>query len=63
MKSLKPKELKAINDNEPDDNGNFLKYKENFDEIFNERLIEIYSISKQIDFNNRAYKFKEKNYK
>ena len=63
MKSLKPKELKAINDNEPDDNENFLKYKENFDEIFNERLIEIYSISKQIDFNNRAYKFKEKNYK
>ena len=63
MKSLKPKELKAINENEPDDNENFLKYKENFDEIFNERLIEIYSISKQIDFNNRAYKFKEKNYK
>ena len=63
MKSLKPKELKAINDNEPDDNENFLKYKENFDEIFNERLIEIYSISKQIDFNNRAYKFNEKNYK
>ena len=63
MKSLKLKELKAINDNEPDDNENFLKYKENFDEIFNERLIEIYSISKQIDFNNRAYKFKEKNYK
>ena len=63
MKSLKPKELKAINDNEPDDNENFLKYKENFDEIFNERLIEIYSISKQIDFNHRAYKFKEKNYK
>ena len=63
MKSLKPKELKAINDNEPDDNENFLKYKENFDEIFNERLIEIFSISKQIDFNNRAYKFKEKNYK
>ena len=63
MKSLKPKELKAINDNEPDDNENFLKYKENFDEIFKERLIEIYSISKQIDFNNRAYKFKEKNYK
>ena len=63
MKSLKPKELKAINDNELDDNENFLKYNENFDEIFNERLIEIYSISKQIDFNNRAYKFKEKNYK
>ena len=63
MKSLKPKELKAINDYELDDNENFLKYKENFDEIFNKRLIEIYSISKQIDFNNRAYKFKEKNYK
>ena len=55
------KTLKPIKDNKPDDNDKLLKYKENFDELSNERIDKIYNISKQIDFNNLTYYFKNKN--
>ena len=35
-----------------------MKYKKVFDELSSERIGEIYSISKEIDFNNLTYRFK-----
>ena len=56
-----PEELKAFKYNESDDNEKCLKYKETFDELSNERIGEIHNISKQIDFNNLIYYFKDEN--
>ena len=50
LKTLKPKELKATED-KSDDDETYLKYKEVFNELSNEKLGEIYNISKEIDFN------------
>ena len=60
LKSLKLKELEAIED-KSDDNENHLKYKEVFNELSNERIGELYNISKEIDFNNLIYHFKGSN--
>ena len=57
LKTLKPKELEAIEDTS-DDNEKHLKYKEVFNELSNERIDEIYNISKEIDFDNLTYHFK-----
>ena len=51
--------MKSIKDNKSDDNEKLLKHKKNFDELFNERIEEIYNISKQIDFNNLTYYFRD----
>ena len=55
LKTLKPKEDKS------DDNEKHLKYTEVFNELSNERIGEIYNISKEIDFNNLAYCYKGPN--
>ena len=55
--TLKPKELKAIED-KSDHNEKHLKRKEVFNELYNERMNEIYSISKEIDFNKLTCCFK-----
>ena len=60
IKTLKPKELKAIED-KSDDNEKHLKYREVFNELSNERRGEIYNISKKIDFNSLTYPFKGPN--
>ena len=52
LKTLKPKQLEAIKDNNSNDNEEFLKYGQTFDELSNERIGEIYNKAKQIDFNN-----------
>ena len=59
LKTLKPKELEAIKDDKSDNNEDFLKYKEIFDELSNERIGEIHNIAKQIDFDNLTYHLKE----
>ena len=41
-----------------DDNEKHLKYKKVFNELSNERIGEIYNISKDIDSNNQTYHFK-----
>ena len=51
--------MKSIKDNKSDDNEKPLKHKKNFDELFNERIEEMYNISKQIDFNNLTYYFRD----
>ena len=61
LMTLKPKEIQAIKDNKSDDNKKLLKYKEVFNELSNERIGEIYNMSKQIDFNNLTYYFKDQN--
>ena len=38
-----------------------MKYKDTFNELSNERISEIYNMSKQIDFNNLNYYFKDQN--
>ena len=38
-----------------------LQINENFNEVSNERIGEIYNISKEIDFNNLTYRFKGSN--
>ena len=60
LKTLKPKELKAIEDSS-DDNEKHLKYKKVFNELSNERIGEIYNIRKEISFNNWTYHFKGSN--
>ena len=55
MKDLKPKKLEAI-EGKSNYKGN--KY---FYERFNERIGDIYKISKEIDFNNLIYYFKGSN--
>ena len=59
LKTLKPKELEAIED-KSDDNEKHFKYKEVFNELSNERICEIYN-SKTINFNNLTYHFKGSN--
>ena len=60
LKTLKPKEIEAIKNNKSDDNEKLLKNKKIFDELPNERIGEIYNMSKQIDFKNLADYFKSK---
>ena len=60
LKTLKPKQLQAIED-KSDDNDKHLKYKDVFNELSNERIGEIYNISKKINFNNLTYHFKGSN--
>ena len=60
MKTLRPKELEANKGNKSDDKEKLLKYREIFGELPNEEIGEIYNISKQIDFNNLTYYFKDK---
>ena len=60
LKTLRPKELEANKGNKFDDKEKLLKYREIFDELPNEGIGEIYNISKQIDFNNLTYYFKDK---
>ena len=55
FKTLQPKELGAIKDN---GNEKLLKYEEILDELYNERIGEIYNISKQIDFSDLTYRLK-----
>ena len=47
LEALKPEEVKAI-EYKSDDNQKHLKYKEVFNELFNERIVETYNISKEI---------------
>ena len=60
LKTLMQKGLEAI-ENKSDDNEKQLKYKEIFNELYNERIGEIYNVSKEINFNNLAYHFKDSN--
>ena len=60
LKTAKPKELEAIQDKQ-DDNEKHLKYKEVFNELSNQRIGEIYNISKKNNFNNLTYHFKVSN--
>ena len=57
LKTLKSKELKAIEE-KSDDNKKHLKYKEVLNKFSDERVGEIYNISKKINFNNSIYHFK-----
>ena len=57
MKTLKPRKLEPIED-KSDDNKKHLKYIKIFNELSNEKIGEIYNISKEIDFNNLTYHFK-----
>ena len=59
-KTLKPKELEAIED-KSGDNEKQIKYKEAFNEFSNERMGEIYNISKKSNFNNLTDHFKDSN--
>ena len=52
LESLKPKELKAIKHDKFVDNEKSLIYKEIFEEISNERISEIRTMSKNVGFNN-----------
>ena len=61
LEALKTKELEAIKDIKAHYNEKLSKYKEIFDELSKERIGEIYNMSKQIDFNNLAYYFKDQN--
>ena len=58
---MKPKELEAIKDKKFDDNKKILKYKDTFNELSNERISEIYNMSKQTDFDNLNHYFKDQN--
>ena len=60
LKTLMQKGLEAI-ENKSDDNEKQLKYKEIFNELYNERIGEIYNVSKEINLNNLAYHFKDSN--
>ena len=60
LKTIKPKELEAIED-KSDDNETHLKHKKVFNELSSERVDEIYNITKEIDFNNLTYHFKGSN--
>ena len=60
LRTIKQKDLEKI-ENEFDDNEKHLKYKEVFNELSNERIGEIYSISKKNNFNNLTFHFKISN--
>ena len=53
--------LKTIKDNKSNDNEKSSTHKEIFDKLFRERIAEIFNISKEIDFNNVIYYFKDSN--
>ena len=55
LEDLKPKELEAIKDKSNH------KLDKIFDKLSNERIGDIYNISKEIDFNNLIYYFKGPN--
>ena len=57
LNTLKPKKLQ----DQSDDNEKHLEYKKVFDELSNEIIVEIYNISKEIDFSNLTYYFKSPN--
>ena len=54
LKTSKSKELETI-EGRSDDNEKHLKYKEVLNELYNERIGEIYNISKKNHFNNLTY--------
>ena len=60
LKTLKPRELKAI-EVKSDDNEEHLKYNEVFNELIHEKIGKIYKISKKVNFNNLTYHFKGSN--
>ena len=57
LEDLKPKELEVI-EGRSDYNKKHLKNKDVFNELSKERIGDIYSTSKEIDFNNLIYYFK-----
>ena len=59
-KTLKPKELEAIED-KSDDNEKQINDKEIFNEFSNERMGEVYNIIKKSNFNNLTDHFKDSN--
>ena len=61
LKDLKRKELEAVKDNKSNDNKKSSIYNEIFDKLSRERIGETYNISKEIDFNNFTYYFKDPN--
>ena len=61
LKTLNAKKLETVKDNKCDYIEELLKYKEIFDDLSKERIGEICNASKQIDFNNLTYKFKDEN--
>ena len=58
LNTLKPNKLEVIKDNKSDDNEKSLKYKEIFYELSSERIGETYNMSKEINFNNLDYYYK-----
>ena len=60
LKNFKTKRVKTVED-KFDDKEKHFKYKEVFNELSNERIGERYKISKEIDFNKLAYRFKGSN--
>ena len=60
LKNFKTKRVKTVED-KFDDKEKHFKYKEVFNELSNERIGEIYKISKEIDFSKLAYRFKGSN--
>ena len=57
LKTIKLKKLEAIGD-KFQDNEKQLKYKEVFNELFSEKIVEIYNISKKVNLKNLSYHFK-----
>ena len=53
--------LKAIKDNESNDNEKSSTHKEIFEKLYRERITEICNISKEIDINNLTHYFKDLN--
>ena len=60
LKTLKQKELETT-EGKSDNNEKHLSYKKVFNELSNERIGEIYNISKRINVNNLTYHFKGSN--
>ena len=58
LNTLKTNKLEVIKDNKSDDNDKSLKYKQFFYELSSERIGEIYNMSKEINFNNLDYYYK-----
>ena len=54
--------LKTIKGNESNDNEKSSTHKEILDKLYRERIAEIYSISKEIDFNNLTHYCKDLNF-
>ena len=60
LKTVKPKDLETV-EGRSDVNEKRLKYKEDFNELSNKRIREIYNTSKEINFTNSTYHFKGSN--